>query len=99
MVSRRKADRLESFLLCLHSADSGWRGQRGLSEFITEGPVPLERPEQRGYGRAICFQSRSQKNPPLPEGVAFCLLLQSVNRRTHLLAMSARPFVEDTDED
>lgn len=54
----------KAFLLCVQSADPGWRGQRGHSEFLSEGPVPSERPEQRGCGRAICFQSRSQKNPP-----------------------------------
>jgi hypothetical protein len=64
VVSRRKADLQESFLLSFHSADSGWRGRRGHWEFITEEQVPLGRPEQRGCGRAICFQSRSQKNPP-----------------------------------
>lgn len=78
VVSRRKADLQESFLLSFHSADSGWRGRRGHWEFITEEQVPLGRPEQRGCGRAICFQSRSQKNPPLPEEVEFCLFPQSL---------------------
>lgn len=32
---------------------------------VTEGPIPSERPEQHGCGHAICFQSRSQRNPPV----------------------------------
>lgn len=39
-------------------------GQSGNFGSVTEEPIPSSKPEQHGCGRAICFQSRSQRNPP-----------------------------------
>lgn len=65
-------------LLLFESAEPRWEGMEGHSRSVTEEPIPSERPERHGCGHAICFQSRSQRNPPLLEEVEFCLLPQSL---------------------
>lgn len=40
VVSRRKGDRQESFLLCFHSADSGWRDRGVTRSFSLRDQFP-----------------------------------------------------------
>lgn len=78
VVFRRKANLPRAVSSAFKVQTLREEGQSGNLRSVTEEPIPSSRPEQRGYGHAICFQSRSQRNPPLLEGGGFCLFLQSL---------------------
>ena len=66
VVFQRKAGLHVSCVLCLYGKvrNPGGKRQGGNSGSVTEEPAPSGRPEQRGCGHAICFQSRSRRTPP-----------------------------------